>query len=61
MEYPTAEERYETERRSFLDEQEKRQIADRKVRLYRTILRHLCGIVTAIAELDIGEKVRLKD
>ena len=33
----------------------------RKVVLYKSILAHIVGIVTALAELHIGEKVNLRE
>ena len=33
----------------------------RKVVLYKCILAHIVGIVTALAELHIGEKVNLRE
>lgn len=36
------------------------EILRRKIALYRCIISHLVGIVTAVAELDVGFKVNLK-
>ena len=36
------------------------EILRRKIALYRCIISHMVGIVTAVAELDLGFKVDLK-
>jgi hypothetical protein len=33
----------------------------RRIALYRSIISHIVGIVTAIAELHLGEKVSLRE
>ena len=40
---------------------EKRGHRRRQVALYRSIISHIVGIITAVAELHIGEKVSLRE
>lgn len=39
---------------------EKRKKLNRKIALYRSIISHVVGIITAVAELHLGVKVSLK-
>jgi len=57
--------RSNTRERRALTPQEQERLAEeerirRRTALYRCIISHLVGIVTAVAELDLGFKVDLK-